>query len=101
MEKDPDFRSPPKKRKRQHDDVCVPGPSSKRFLKMSEDMVDISKKFVPPNTKKNPEWAVSSFREWWSVRTASKVEGERHCRDDFLENPEADDLNYCLQSFDV
>ena len=99
MEKDPDFRSPPKKRKRQRDCVTVPS-GSKHFLKMSEkDMASISKRFVPPNTQKNTGWAISCFREWRSVHNASKVEGERLCRNDLLENPEADDLNYGLARF--
>ena len=51
MEKDLDFVSP-KKRKRRCDRGGVS--SSKRFLKMSEsEIASISKPFVPSNTKKN------------------------------------------------
>ena len=75
MEKDSDFRSPRKKRTRRHDDASVPGPS-KRFLKMSEeDMADISKVFVPSNTKKNTDWAVSCFCDWRSVCNAFTMKG--------------------------
>jgi hypothetical protein len=100
MEEDPDFRSPKKKKRRISPNG--PGSSSKRFCKVSDDdMAKISKEFVPTNTKKNTDWAVSCFREWRSARNTTEVEGERLCPEDLLENPVTDDLDHWLAWFVV
>ena len=45
---------------------------------MSEEELDsISKPFVPGNTKKNTDWALTVFRESRSYRNATVSEGER------------------------
>ena len=58
MEKDPDFVSQKKQKRRCDGGVS----SSKRFLKLSESKIaSILKPFVPSNTKKNTSWAVNVF----------------------------------------
>ena len=94
LARDPDFISP---KKRKHSDVAS---SSKRFLRMSEkELVNISKPFVPGNTKKNTDWALTVFREWQSASNATVSEGERQCHSDILEKAYVEELNYWLSLF--
>jgi hypothetical protein len=89
MEEDADFRPPKKKR-------CTRKPET-QFLTMSEEeMAEISKVFVPANTAKNTQWAVSVFREWRSARSSSPDDGQKVCPADLLENPVVEDLNYWI-----
>jgi hypothetical protein len=64
-----------------------------------EEMAEISKVFVPANTAKNTQWAVSVFREWRSARSSSPDDGQKVCPADLLENPVVEDLNYWLARF--
>ena len=76
---DQDFRSPKKKR-------CARKLES-RFPTMSEEEIaEISKVFVPSNTAKNTQWAVSCFTEWRSARNSARG-AKRLCPVDLLENP--------------
>ena len=89
-EDDVNFRSPKKKRR------CTRQVEG-RFPTMSEEeMPEISRVFVPSNTTKNTEWAVSCFHEWRSARNCVKDSGQKH---DLLENPVVEDLNYWLARF--
>ena len=88
-----DFRSPKKKKR------CTRKVES-RFPTMSdEEMVEISKVFVPSNTVKNTQWALSCFREWRSARNSAPGDGQRLCPADLLESPVVEDLNYWLSRF--
>ena len=92
MEENADFRPPKKKR-------CTRKPET-RFPTMSEEeMAEISKVFVPANTAKNTQWAVSVFREWRSAWSSSPDDGQKVCPADLLENPVVEDLNYWLARF--
>lgn len=53
MEKDPDFQSPKKKRRK------LDLPAESRFANAVSDdkMAVILKGYVPPNTQKNTDWA--------------------------------------------
>ena len=77
---DQDFRSPKKKKR------CARKLES-RFPTMSEEEIaEISKVFVPSNTAKNTQWAVSCFTEWRSARNSARG-AKRLCPVDLLENP--------------
>ena len=80
LARDPDFVSPTKRKRRCDEDVAG---SSKRLLKMSEsEVANISKLFVPTNTKKNIDWALTVFREWQSSRIAMASEKKQQCPSD-------------------
>ena len=83
MEKDSDFLSPKKKKKK----CDASAPTSSRFSKVSDgDMAMLTKSFVPPNTQKNTEWALACFREWRSSRNAGELmEEDQRCPEDLLE----------------
>ena len=62
-----------------------------------EEMSEICKGYVPPNTSKNTRWSFSIFNEWKSSRNRELVEQKRP--DDILECPEASKLNFWLACF--
>ena len=93
MEKDRDFQSPKKRRK-------VDLPVEKRFASAVSDgdMAVMSKGYVPPNTKKNTDWALSCFREWRCARKSAEGDQQR-CPEDILEKPEVSQVNFSISRF--
>ena len=83
MEKDFDFLSP-KKKKRKRD---ASTPTSSQFWKVSDgDMAMLAKSFIPLNIKKNTEWALACFREWRSSKNVVELmEEDQRCPEDLLE----------------
>ena len=93
MDKDGDFCSPKRKKR------CT-RKANGQFPTISEDkMAEILKAFVPSNTAKNTQWAVSYFREWKTSRNATQTDGQPLCPVDLLDNPVVEDLNYWLARF--
>ena len=80
-----DFRSPKKSK-------------TKRFgsQKSEARMMEISKGFIPSNTKKSTEWATRVWHEWMLERNATN---EEKCPADLLQNPTSEKLNYWLCRF--
>ena len=77
-----------------------PGPEyNSRFKPPSsdEEMLAVSKGFVPKNTQKSTTRALNVFIEW---RAARNIAGKEHqCPEDLLENPVPERLNYWLSRF--
>ena len=61
-----------------------------------EDMENICRGYVPPNTEKNTKWAVKCFNEWISFR--NQAEGEK-CPEDILLAQDAEALNKWIPRF--
>ena len=62
-----------------------------------KEIEEISKGFVPLNTRKNTNWACNVFLEWKAERNASET--SNLCPKDLLDNPEPELLNYWLCRF--
>ena len=63
----------------------------------NEEMVVISKGYVPCNTQKNTDWAMRVFTEWraeWNLRDPGN-----YCLEDLVEKPDVGKLNYWLCRF--
>ncbi len=96
MERDSDFESPKKKRRKGE------LPAKKRFASAVSDvdMAVMSKGYVPPNTQKNTDWAMNCFREWRSARNKEiPVGDERRCPEDLLEKGDIEKLNDWISRF--
>ena len=91
---DPDFQ-PPKKKAR-HTKVTI----DKRFAKAKtvDEVADITKGFVSPNTAKNTTWAMQVFEEWRCVRNKNCT-GDEICGANLLESPHIDSLNFWMPCF--
>ena len=74
-----------------------PRPGSRFEHVDEEEMSEICKGYVPPNTAKNTHWSLSVFIEWKSSRNRESV--EQKYPDDILERPEASKLNFWLACF--
>ena len=59
-------------------------------------MAEITKGFVPFNTKKSTDWSTRVWHDWVSERN---VTNEKKCPADLLENPKSSKLNYRLCRF--
>ena len=79
-----DFKQPPKKKTR-----------FKHPLK-EEEILALSKGFVPANTWKNTTWAYKVFSNWLAERNNN---AEEQCPQDLLDNPDVSKLNYWLTRF--
>ena len=59
-------------------------------------MKEITKGYVPQNTKKNTAWGVNVFVEWIAARNK---DGEERCPEDILERANPGNLNHWLCRF--
>ena len=62
-----------------------------------DEMANVSKGFVPPNTRKNTTWAMRVFIEWKAER--NKAAGSPLCPDNLLERPNPAQINTWLSRF--
>ena len=58
-----------------------------------EDMTRLCKAYVPPNTKKNTDWALRLFSEWRAERN-KKSPSTSLCPDDLLDIPQPESINF-------
>ena len=93
-----DLKEPRKKKlKRTYGKVVT---QSKWFVVASEEeMEQISKGFVPKNTKKTTNWAVKVFEQWRVQRNEATNDNGKLCPSNILECPKVRDLNYWLSRF--
>jgi hypothetical protein len=66
-----------------------------------EDIKEISKGFVPENTKKNTMWACRAYEEWRLQRNKVTGDEAEKCPDDLISNPSIDSLNRWIPRFIV
>ena len=59
-------------------------------------MAEITKGFIPFNTKKSTDWSTHVWHDWVSERNGTN---EEKCTADLLENPKSSELNYWLCTF--
>ena len=59
-------------------------------------MAEITKGFIPFNTKKSTDWSTCVWHDWLSERNGTN---EEKCPADLLENPKSSELNYWLCRF--
>ena len=78
-----EFKQPPKK-------------TSFKHPVKEEKILELSKGFVPANTKKNTTWAYKVFSDW---PTEINNNAEEQCPEDLLNNPNVFKLNYWLTRF--
>ena len=67
----------------------------------NDQMVGISKGFIPANTgKKSTNWPMSGFQGWRSARNRKSAEEDKcQCPEDLLEKPDIQELNYWISHF--
>ena len=82
--------------------VEPPKKKQKRFATPAdnEEMEKICQAYVPPNTRKSTNWALTVFEQWRDERNADVVEEERILFD-LLECPQTEALNFWLSRFVV
>ena len=91
---DPDFQPPRKKPKRTK--VAI----DKRFAeaKRADEVAEVTKGYIPPNTAKNTTWAMRVFEEWCCARN-KKCTGDEVCGANVLDSPVTDSLNFWIPRF--
>ena len=79
-------------------DFVLPKKKKARFntISTNSEIEEISKVYVPVNTKTYTSWSLKVFSEWQSAR-----DGDEKCPSDLFENPTAGKLNYWLPWFIV
>ena len=92
---DPDFQPPKKKAKLSKAKLTV----DERFAKpkTGDEVADITKGYVPPNTAKNTTWALRVFEEWRCARNKKCTDAV--CDPNLLVSPDADSLNFWIPRF--
>ena len=63
---------------------------------IEEKILELSKGFVPANTKKITTWAYKVFSDWLTERNNN---ADEQCPEDLLNNPNVFKLNYWLTRF--
>ena len=58
------------------------------------EITEICKDYVPPNTEKNTRWSLSVFQKW-----KSSCAGDKKCPENILEQPDPVTLNFWLPCF--
>ena len=103
MNDDCDFNPPPIKKRKGVSSKSKASASVDRFASVSDEkLAELSKGFVPDNTRKNTNWAMNVFLEW-KAATNSRLAKEKKstCPDDLLDKPDLQQLNTWLSKFVV
>ena len=81
--------------------AASPKKKQKRFATPAdnEEMEKICQGYVPPNTRKSTNWALTVFEQWRKERNADVV--EERILFDLLECPQTEALNFWLFRFVV
>ena len=67
---------------------CCPEKRFNTAATTEQEINDITKGYIPNNTKRSRSWSVKVFNEWRCAR-----EGENKCPENLFQSPVTEDLN--------